>query len=83
MEHQGLTLTPRMERLLDDAARFARDNGHGYIGTEHVLNALAMDDGGVASSILAELGVRNQVPSRISSMIASEMYNTEVPFPSE
>jgi ATP-dependent Clp protease ATP-binding subunit ClpA len=51
------TLRPA-ERYLALGADEARRRGHGYIGTEHVLVALAADPEGRAARILAVLGVR-------------------------
>ena len=52
-----LSLTPRSKRILELAAMEARRLGHNYIGTEHILMAIAHDSGGVAAQILAGMGV--------------------------
>ena len=49
----GILLTPRMQNSLAAAARYARRNGHDYIGTEHVLLAFLNDEGGIGPSLIA------------------------------
>jgi Clp amino terminal domain, pathogenicity island component len=49
--------TPAARRALDEAGREARALGHDYIGTEHVLLALVSAGGGLAATVLRELGV--------------------------
>ena len=49
--------TPDVRRVLDRAGEDARALDHDYIGTEHVLLALASTDDGVAAAVLRELGV--------------------------
>jgi hypothetical protein len=49
--------TPGVRRVLDTAGQEARALDHDYIGTEHVLLALAGADGGLAAAALAGLGV--------------------------
>ena len=47
----------RAERYLAAGAEEARRLGHGYIGTEHILSALARNPEGGATRLLARLGV--------------------------
>jgi ATP-dependent Clp protease ATP-binding subunit ClpC len=51
-----IPFTPRSKKALELALREALDLGHNYLGTEHVLLALAAGDG-VATDVLADLGV--------------------------
>jgi hypothetical protein len=44
-------------RALDHAAEQARELGHNYVGTEHLLLALLADGDGLAAHVLAELAV--------------------------
>jgi ClpA/ClpB-like protein len=58
-----LSVTPPPEsdaftRALRSAAWFAAEQGHDYIGTEHVLFVLATDPGSSVRRILEELGVQ-------------------------
>lgn len=49
--------TLEVRRILDNAGQEARALGHDYIGTEHVLLALAGAEGGIAAAVLQDLGV--------------------------
>jgi len=44
----------------DRAGQHARDLGHSYVGTEHVLLALATIEQGVAATVLRDLGVTGE-----------------------
>jgi ATP-dependent Clp protease ATP-binding subunit ClpC len=48
--------TDRVKRTLAEAERVAAAWGHQYVGTEHLLLALART-GGAAANVLRELGV--------------------------
>ncbi len=50
-------LTPRSKRILEWSALEARNLGHSYIGTEHILLAIIRDGEGVGIEILRKLGV--------------------------
>ncbi|MBR4173684.1 MAG: hypothetical protein IKR46_04850 [Clostridia bacterium] len=47
-----LALTPRSKRILEIAAMEARNMGHNYIGTEHILIGIIKDGDGVGANIL-------------------------------
>ncbi len=50
--------TPRAKKVIEYAMRAARDLGHNYVGTEHVLIGLLREDMGVAAQVLMNLGLR-------------------------
>lgn len=52
-----IPFTPRAKRLLEAAWNAARDLGHNYIGTEHLLLGLLADEDGVARQVLNNLSV--------------------------
>jgi ATP-dependent Clp protease ATP-binding subunit ClpC len=52
-----IPFTPRAKKALELALREALSLGHNYIGTEHVLLALARSDEGVAAQVLAGFGL--------------------------
>ncbi len=52
-----LALTPRSKRILEIAAMEARNMGHSYIGTEHILIGIIKDGDGVGANILNTCGV--------------------------
>lgn len=58
---RDLTLTPRTKRILEMSAAEARRFGHKYIGTEHILMAIARDGSGVAAKILLGAGLNMQM----------------------
>jgi hypothetical protein len=52
-----LPLTPRTQRVLDRARGESVQLGHNYIGTEHLLLALAAEENGIGGRVLREHGV--------------------------
>jgi type II secretory ATPase GspE/PulE/Tfp pilus assembly ATPase PilB-like protein len=51
-----MNLTPRAKRVIDLAYEEARSLGNNYIGTEHLLLGLSIEDGGLAGHVLRKLG---------------------------
>lgn len=51
-----IPFTPRAKRVLELAADEARQLGHNYIGTEHILLGLIREGEGVAAQVLRNLG---------------------------
>jgi len=51
---------PRAKRVIELASKEARNLGVKYIGTEHLLLGLIMEDEGVASKVLAKLNVSDE-----------------------
>ncbi|SHJ51466.1 ATP-dependent Clp protease ATP-binding subunit ClpC [Clostridium amylolyticum] len=71
-----IALTPRTKRLLDLSLLEARNLGHNYISTEHMLLALIREQEGVAYTILVNLNVnienlRNEIINSMSGQNAS------------
>jgi len=52
-----LPFTPRAKKVLELSAEEARNMGHNYIGTEHILLGMLKEKEGVASQILMGLGI--------------------------
>ena len=52
--------TQRAEGVLLGALSFARELGHSYIGSEHLLYALAVEKDSISSRILNARGVTDQ-----------------------
>src|SRR5690606_20707973 len=48
--------TPRAKKVLELSLREARQLGHNYIGTEHILLGLIREGEGVAAQVLTKLG---------------------------
>jgi ATP-dependent Clp protease ATP-binding subunit ClpC len=53
-------LTQRAKRVLSIAHQEAERMRHSYVGTEHLLLGLIMEQGGVAARVLRELGLETQ-----------------------
>ncbi len=51
-----IPFTPRAKKTLELALRESQALGHNYIGTEHILLGLSLQDDGVAGQILLALG---------------------------
>ncbi|MBO0785532.1 MAG: NDP-hexose 4-ketoreductase, partial [Actinobacteria bacterium] len=61
-----IPFTPRAKKVLELSLREAKNLGHNYIGTEHILLGLIREGDGVAAQVLVKLGgelnrVRQQV----------------------
>jgi ATP-dependent Clp protease ATP-binding subunit ClpC len=52
-----LPFTPKVKRLFEQSLKEARQLGHGYIGTEHLLLAITQDKDGVAAKVIENLDV--------------------------
>ncbi|MCA9325346.1 hypothetical protein KDA23_04760 [Candidatus Saccharibacteria bacterium] len=52
-----IPFTPRAKKVLELSLRDALQLGHNYIGTEHLLLALAREGGGGAAKIMENLGI--------------------------
>ncbi len=55
-----VTVSPRIKSVLENAFQTARELGHGYIGPEHLLIALAEEDEGMAGDVLRKYGLTPQ-----------------------
>jgi ATP-dependent Clp protease ATP-binding subunit ClpC len=55
-----ITVSPRMKAVLESAFQISRKLGHGYIGPEHLLIALAEEDEGMAGDVLKKYGLSAQ-----------------------
>ena len=65
-----IPFTPRAKRVLELSWDEARQLGHNYIGTEHLLLGLIREGEGVAARVLENLGVDlNKVRSNIIKML--------------
>jgi ATP-dependent Clp protease ATP-binding subunit ClpC len=52
-----VSVSPRLKNVLESAFRISRELGHGYIGPEHLLIALAGEDEGLAGDLLRRYGL--------------------------
>ncbi len=69
--------TPRSKRIIESAIAFARSIGHSYVGTEHILIAIAKDSSCFAMNVLNQLNVSstdlvNEITKNLSSSSAEK-----------
>ena len=79
-----IPFTPRAKRVLELSLEEARQLGHNYIGTEHILLGLIREGDGVAAQVLVKLGadlnrVRQQVIQLLSGYQGKEPANAGGP----
>ena len=65
-----IPFTPRAKKVLELSLREARQLGHGYIGTEHILLGLVREREGMAARILAQRGASDQ---RVRNVVIDEL----------
>lgn len=71
-----VTLTPRVERVLELASEEASQLGQDFVGTEHLLLGLLADGRGLAARVLDELGASEPARARLIEILSSQAYNT-------
>ena len=72
-----IPFTPRAKRVLELSWDEARQLGHNYIGTEHLLLGLIREGEGVAARVLENLGVDlNKVRSNVIKMLGESKTTT-------
>jgi ATP-dependent Clp protease ATP-binding subunit ClpA len=70
MTMNGYNFTERVRRVLAHAREVAMELHHEYVGTEHLLLAVADEDEGVSSAVLNNLGTRpDDISRRIREVI--------------
>ena len=70
MTMNGYNFTERVRRMLAHAREMATDLHHEYVGTEHLLLAVADEDEGVASTVLHNLGARSDdITARVREVV--------------
>ena len=77
MVRGDLPFTPRAKKALELAAEEARNLGHNYIGTEHILLGLLREEEGLAAQVLYGLGVDlEKVKEEIASLLGGSSHQT-------
>ncbi len=74
--------TPRSKRIIESSISFARAAGHSYIGTEHILIAIAKDSSCFAMNVLNQLNVTsgdivNEITKSLSSPVNEKGENSK------
>jgi ATP-dependent Clp protease ATP-binding subunit ClpA len=72
-------LTPRMKRTLLRAGELARERGHDYLGTEHLILALIDDPNGIAGGAMHRLECAAAVREEVIRIIESDGYSSRLP----
>ncbi|MDP6118245.1 MAG: ATP-dependent Clp protease ATP-binding subunit [Planctomycetota bacterium] len=75
---QKLPYTPRAKKVLELAFEEARNLGHNYIGTEHLLLGLLRENDGVAAQVLLNLAMKlEDVREEVLSFLHAEFQQPE------
>ena len=73
-----IPLSPRSKQILEKAAVFANKLNTNYIGTEHILLAIAQEGEGLGINLLSNLGVdQRELVESIMKMMGVENYSVE------
>ena len=72
-------LNKRLERVIKTAHEIAREYEQEYVGTEHLLLAIAQENDGVASRVLADAGATaERAKAAVDKLIKSSLEDTWV-----
>ena len=66
---EPLPLTPRVQNIMSGAQEIARRRGHNYVGTEHVIVAMIEDGGGIATSVMEQLGCAKAIRDMVNRLL--------------
>src|SRR5512138_1838716 len=78
-----LPQTPRAKKVIEYAIEEARNLGHNYVGTEHLLLGLLREKDGVAAQVLMNLGLKlEEVREEVLNLLGAGV-ESESPNPSE
>jgi Clp amino terminal domain, pathogenicity island component len=78
-DDQAPSVTPRCRKLLESAARLAREMDHAHVGAEHLLLAMVKDRDAVPTQVLAGITNLDRVEARLREVMASDSYAGEPP----
>ena len=67
---EHIPFTPRAKKVLELSLREAKQLGHNYIGTEHILLGMLREGDGVAAQVLVKLGAdQNRVRQQVIQLL--------------
>src|ERR1700754_4552899 len=73
-----LPQTPRAKKVIEYAIEEARNLGHNYVGTEHLLLGLLREKDGVAAQVLMNLGLKlEEVREEVLNLLGASNENDE------
>jgi len=79
-----IPFTPRAKKVLELAITEARNLGHNYIGTEHLLLGLIREAEGLAAQVLTNLGADlTKVREEVSTLLGTKVSPEPIAKPSE
>ncbi|MFA5865665.1 MAG: ATP-dependent Clp protease ATP-binding subunit [Phycisphaerae bacterium] len=71
-----LPQTPRAKKVIEYAIEEARNLGHNYVGTEHLLLGLLREQDGVAAQVLVNLGLKlEEVREEVLNLLGANAEN--------
>ena len=78
--HMGqLPFTPRAKKVLELCQEAAKELGHGYIGTEHLLLGLIREEQGVAATVLRDLGLQlDDVRTEVLEILGADSSEVDI-----
>jgi ATP-dependent Clp protease ATP-binding subunit ClpC len=80
VQNGPIPFTPRTKKVLELAAREARELGHSYIGTEHLLLGLMREGDGVGAQILNSAGIEfSAVRHQIRELLRGQQESYALP----
>lgn len=68
--------TPRYHRIVAAASNIASDQGHQYVGVEHLFLAIIGDRSAMATQVLARLVDLDQAEAELRAVMESDSYKT-------
>lgn len=68
-EVDGLRVPTRFKRALEASVREARQRGHQFLGSEHVLLGILSEPDCIAARVLADLGVASALRERLTGVM--------------
>ncbi len=72
-----LPQTPRAKKVIEYAIEEARNLGHNYVGTEHLLLGLLREQDGVAAQVLVNLGLKlEEVREEVLNLLGANSENS-------
>ncbi|MBE3068848.1 MAG: ATP-dependent Clp protease ATP-binding subunit [Planctomycetes bacterium] len=75
-----LPQTPRAKKVIEFAIEEARNLGHNYVGTEHLLLGLLREHDGVAAQVLMNLGLKlDDVRAEVLNILGASMEGEGAP----
>ena len=75
-----LPQTPRAKKVIEFAIEEARNLGHNYVGTEHLLLGLLREHDGVAAQVLMNLGLKlDDVRTEVLNILGATMESEGAP----